>query len=67
VNGNDGEGIATAQGAAGNSIVNNEMRFNSQFDAYSDDSGATAGTTTTAAGRRRRRSRRPESATQASS
>jgi hypothetical protein len=40
VNGNDGEGIATAQGAAGNSIVNNEMRFNSQFDAYSDDSGA---------------------------
>jgi Right handed beta helix region len=40
VNGNDGEGIATAQGAAGNSIVNNKMRFNSQLDAYSDDSGA---------------------------
>lgn len=40
VNGNDGEGITTAGGAAGNTIVNNEMRFNSQFDAYSDDSGA---------------------------
>jgi hypothetical protein len=40
VNGNDGEGIATALGAAGNSILNNEMRFNTQFDAFSDDSGA---------------------------
>ena len=40
VNGNNGEGIATALGAAGNSILNNEMRFNTQFDAFSDDSGA---------------------------
>jgi parallel beta-helix repeat protein len=39
VNGNDGEGITTAQGAAGNTITNNEMRFNSQFDAFSDNSG----------------------------
>jgi parallel beta-helix repeat protein len=40
VNSNDGEGITTAQDAAGNTITNNEMRFNSQFDAFSDDSGA---------------------------
>jgi hypothetical protein len=40
VTGNNGEGIATALGAAGNSILNNEMRFNTQFDAFSDNSGA---------------------------
>jgi hypothetical protein len=39
VNSNNGEGISTAEGAAGNHIVNNEMRFNSKFDAYSDDKG----------------------------
>jgi hypothetical protein len=39
VNSNNGEGITTAQGAADNVIVNNEMRFNSEFDAYSDNSG----------------------------
>jgi Right handed beta helix region len=39
VNSNNGQGIATSEGAAGNHIGNNEMRFNSQFDAYSDDKG----------------------------
>jgi hypothetical protein len=40
VNGNNGQGITAAQGAAGNYIVNNEMRLNAQYDAYSDGSGA---------------------------
>jgi len=39
VNSNNGEGISISEGAAGNSIVNNAMRFNKQFDAYSDNSG----------------------------
>jgi hypothetical protein len=39
VNSNNGEGISTAEGAAGNFIANNEMRFNSKFDAYSDNNG----------------------------
>jgi len=40
VNSNNGEGIATAEGASGNSITNNEMRFNTQFDAYSANNGS---------------------------
>jgi hypothetical protein len=44
VNSNNGEGITTAQGAADNVIVNNEMRFNSEFDAYSDNSGTNSWT-----------------------
>ena len=40
VNSNNGEGIATAEGAAGNAITNNEMRFNTQFDAYSANNGS---------------------------
>ena len=40
VNGNNGQGIAISEGASGNSIVNNVMRFNTAFDAYaSDNSG----------------------------
>jgi parallel beta-helix repeat protein len=37
---NNGEGISTAQGASGNTIVNNTMRSNAQFDAYSDGAGS---------------------------
>jgi parallel beta-helix repeat protein len=40
VTSNNGEGIATAEGASGNSITNNEMRFNTQFDAYSANNGS---------------------------
>lgn len=36
VNGNDGEGIATDTGASGNDIVNNDMRSNTKFDAFSE-------------------------------
>jgi parallel beta-helix repeat protein len=37
--GNLGNGIAMRQSASGNDIVNNEMINNTQFDAYSDQSG----------------------------
>lgn len=40
VSDNNGEGISTAQGAFANTIVNNTMRSNSQFDAYSDGAGS---------------------------
>jgi len=39
VNNNDGEGIGASLGAAGNNVVNNVMRFNTDFDAFSDNSG----------------------------
>jgi parallel beta-helix repeat protein len=40
VNDNNGEGISTAQGASGNTIVNNTMRSNAALDAYSDGAGS---------------------------
>ncbi len=40
VSDNNGEGISTAEGASANTIVNNTMRSNAQFDAYSDGAGS---------------------------
>jgi hypothetical protein len=39
VNNNDGEGIEASLDAAGNNVVNNVMRVNTDFDAFSDNSG----------------------------
>jgi parallel beta-helix repeat protein len=44
VNDNNGQGISTAQGASGNMIVNNTMRSNGAFDAYSDGTGSNSWT-----------------------